>query len=211
MDRLYGQYPKHVVDAHISTDLRADGCMPYRLADLVRHDEFGTPELKNQYLKCHHATIGAEYTRRTTDSYNFETLKNIASERCSPNKSNEHLVHLRLGDVLCHNYDAARQRKPPSAQEVAARVNARADGKDVVFVYGNHLHACVDETQKYIRDVTSLVPGSRAETSGDDADADFCRMVMADTFAQSTGGFGEVVAGVRSLMGKESWKLISEY
>ena len=199
-------FPAHVVDAHLNPNTREDQCLPYRLSDVVngsfeRYEKyFGTREVQ-AYMECHRDTIAGEYYRSTSTQGNVDELTRIVARRCPGGTTKETVVHLRLGDVLCHDYPQARARKPSPPETVADAVN-ELHGGEVVFVYGNHLRVCERETSDYIDTITSLVPGSRAETSGENADADFCRMVMADKFVQSTGGFSELVAGVRRRLGR---------
>ena len=205
VDAYKKKYPAHVVDAHLNPNIRDDQCLPYRLSDVVNgHQRFGNREMWEAYMECHYDTIAGDYYRSTKEkNRNMDEFMRIVDRRCPGGTTKETVVHLRLGDVLCHDYPGARARKPSPPETVADAVN-KLHGGEVVFVYGNHLRVCERETFDYINTITSLVPGSRAETSGENADADFCRMVMADKFVQSAGGFSELVADVRRRLGRST-------
>ena len=74
--------PSNVIDLHMRKDLRQDGCLPYRLGDIVFSDYLGWDSLgpenvKEQYLKCHKNTIGAKYDKFKTKKFDIQTLANI--------------------------------------------------------------------------------------------------------------------------------------
>lgn len=175
----------------------------YRLGDMVKFNK-----TNNIYAICDDMiesfpnSIGGEYMKRSNLTNDFETLHNITQEKCqSIFSDNKHVMHIRLGDILCLQNDDGK-KKPPKIEEIRNYLKDIPD-HDISFLSGNHTGLCEQETQSYLDDLKKEFPRSHIHFN-DEPDLDFCRMINAEVFIEGKGGFSEMVRKVREINGKST-------
>ena len=116
------------------------------------------------------------------------------------------VIHLRLGDAVCGNTSAMRQRRPHSAHDTIATIR-RLNSTDGAILWGSHNEMCIDASLKYVKHVSEMTGWQILEGS---ADEHLCLMIKAKLFIAGVGSYSQLAVELRNASGLPSLMELTE-
>tara|TARA_X000000950_G_scaffold104655_1_gene131929 strand:+ start:957 stop:1622 length:666 start_codon:yes stop_codon:yes gene_type:complete len=181
--------------------------MNYRLGDVVWDTTPAGKHLSDYHVRKWPNSIAGRYaTSRTRQGFtDWQLLDRITSENCgATNSQGRAVAHLRLGDVVCGNWDNDHRLRPPEASVFVETVNANVPPDmpiDIVAATNFSVSKnCSKQSKLYLHEVSKGLKNKGRQVNVIDngnPDEDLCRMINADVFVRGKGGYSAIAAGVR--------------
>ena len=195
---------------------------PYNLSDMVKKPGLAKKR-KQAYLNNFPDSICTEYIKTTSEKSNLEVLKKIVlarKDRHRPFPSTA--VHLRTGDVIDYSpysvksllskphkyFNGVYYVKPLSYYEDLVQ---KLDSRNPITLFSGFHHKRHEDHSKsleYIFNIRNFFEsrGFVVENVAvdNDPDEDFIKMIFADTFIESGGGFSDIIHKLRNKIRQDS-------
>jgi hypothetical protein len=179
----------------------------YRLGDIFfrRGEAKARQVLAKNTLNLFPGSVAAKFleyevVHEQRQQWNLTLLGQILNATCDENKTMPRVIHLRLGDAVCGNTSAMRQRRPHSAHDTIATIR-RLNSTDGAILWGSHNEMCIDASLKYVKRVSEMTGWQILEGS---ADEHLCLMIKAKLFIAGVGSYSQLAVELRNVSGLPS-------